>query len=265
MPVRPGKVAWGFRSGVQSAAGFGKEGAMTRFGRGVLLVGTPLVMLAVIGAVYFQIYTSSHTTREAWMVTHSVVAGTQLNASNVQRVTVGGMGTAFALSSENPISEKRRAGHAMQPSHLLAADDLLPTNAVVVPISFAAQPQLQAGDRVDVYLVAGGRSVQVGRSLVVQSDHALWVAAADEPYWVALEANKAVMVAVRSSGIGVPVPESVGVEDAAAALNESAGGSGVSPNQPAPGGSAAAPTPAPPARGPAPTSSPAPAPAPSAR
>lgn len=238
---------------------------MTRFGRGVLLVGTPLVMLAVIGAVYFQIYISSHTTREAWMVTRSVVAGTQLTASNVQRVTVGSTGTAFALSSENPISDQRRAGHAMQPSHLLAADDLLPTNEVVVPISFAAQPQLQAGDRVDVYLVAGGRSVQVGRALAVQSEHALWVAAADEPYWVALEANKAVMVAVRSSGIGVPAPESVGVEDAASALNESAGGSGVSTNPPAPGRSPATPVPAPSAPAPAPSSSAAPASAPSPR
>jgi hypothetical protein len=240
---------------------------MTRFGRGVLLVGTPLVMLAVIGAVYFQIYVSSHTTRQAWMVTRSVVAGTQLNASNVQRVTVGSTGTSFALASENPISEKRRAGHAMQPSHLLAADDLLPTNEVVVPVSFAAQPQLQAGDRVDVYLVAGGRSVQVGKGLVVQSDHALWVAAADEPYWVALEANRAVMVAVRSSGVGVPAPDPVGVDDAASALNGSAGGSGVSPNQATPARSpaAAAPAPAPAAPAPAPSSSAAPAPAPSAR
>ena len=231
---------------------------MTRFGRGVLLVGTPLVMLAVIGAVYFQIYQSSHSTRQAWMVTRSVVAGTQLTASNVQRVTVGSAGTSFALSSENPISERRRAGHTMQPSHLLAADDLLPTNEVVVPITFAAQPQLQQGDRVDVYLVSGGRSVQVGRALVVQSEHALWVAAADEPYWVALEANKAVMVAVRSSGVGVPAPDPVGVDDAASALNGSAGGSGVSPNPPAPGRSPAAPAPAP-------SSSSTPAPARSAR
>ena len=234
---------------------------MTRFGRGVLLVGTPLVMLAVIGAVYFQIYTSSRSTREAWMVTRSIVAGTQLTADNVQRVTVGSAGTSFALSSENPIKEKRRAGHAMQPSHLLAADDLLPTNEVVVPISFAAQPQLQPGDRVDVYLVASGRSEQVGRALVVQSDHALWVAAADEPYWVALEANKAVMVAVRSSGVGVPAPDAVGLDDAASALNQSAGGSGARPNRPSapqPPATAAAPAPAPSSTSP-------PAPAPNAR
>jgi hypothetical protein len=162
---------------------------MTRFGRGVLLVGTPLVMLAVIGAVYFQIYTASRSTREAWMVTRSVAAGAQLTADNVQRVTVGSSGTSFALTSTDPIKEKRRAGHTMQASHLLAGDDLLPTSDVVVPISFAAQPQLQPGDQIDVYLVLGGRAVQVGRGLIVQSDHAMWVAAGDEPYWVALEAN----------------------------------------------------------------------------
>ncbi|MFZ0218043.1 MAG: hypothetical protein WAM30_19085 [Candidatus Dormiibacterota bacterium] len=221
---------------------------MTRYGRVALLVGTPLVMLAVIGAVYFQIYTGSHATRGAWMLTQRVAAGTLLTSDNVQRVTIPDSGAAFEVLSQDPISAHRRAGHSMQASHLLAPDDLMDTGEELVPISFAASPGLQPGDRVDVYVVAGGGTIQVGRGLIVASTHSIWVPAGDARYWVALQGANAELLAVQSSGAGNAASDQIGLEQAIAALNQTAGGSGRV------GGSSPAPSPAPSGR----TASPAP-------
>lgn len=212
---------------------------MTRVGRVALLVGTPLIMLAVIGAIYLQIYSSSHASRQAWMVTQDIAAGAPLTAGNVERVTVPAASPSFALLTQNPIARGLRAGHAMAASTLLTPSDILPRTDVLVPIAFAAAPSLSAGDRVDVYAVVDGIVTQVGRDLVIASSQAVWVPARDEASWVALRGTNVTLVAVRSEGAGVPQSSRVGLQQAIVQLNRSAGRTGpvVLPSPtPSPGG-----------------------------
>jgi hypothetical protein len=217
---------------------------MSSYARLLLLVGTPLVVLAFIGAVYYQVYASSQATRDGWILTRDVSAGAQIGGENVERVRVAAQGTPFLLYGGDPARDKERASHAMKASHLLAPDDVTQSATVLVPINFGAAPDLHQGDAVDVYVALNGRTVQVGRDLFVESSTSIWVPAADEPYWVALQANKAVVVAVRSTGAGVPATDPVGMAEAVSALTATAGGGQAS--QPGP-------TPAPP---PAPSASP---------
>ena len=213
---------------------------MTRYGRLALLVGTPILILAVIGAVYFQIYAGSHATRTAWMLTQDVAAGTLLTSGNVEQVTVADSGTSFLVLSQDPIAGHRRAGHGMRASHLLAPDDLMAADDQLVPVTFASSPGLQPGDTIDVYAVSGNGTIQVGRGVIVASSHAIWVSAREAPYWVALQAANAQLIAVQSYGADGGAADQVDLQQAIAALHRAAAG----------GGSAS----------PAPTTSPAPAP-----
>lgn len=215
---------------------------MTRFGRLALLIGTPLLMVAVIGAIYLEVYTSSHASREAWMVTRNVVAGAEFTGGNVERVSIPVSQTSFAVLSENPITHHLRAGHAMRPSTLLTPSDLLGGTDVLVPISFAAAPSLAAGDHVDVYVVVDGSVTEVGRNLIVASSHAVWVPGADEADWVVLQGTDATLVAVRSTGTGVPATNRVGIQQAISELNRTTGGGGQTG---APPGSSPSPSPSP--------------------
>jgi hypothetical protein len=220
---------------------------MPTYARLLLLVGTPVVVLAFIGAVYFQIYAGTQATRDGWILTRDVSAGAQLAGDNVQRARVAAQGTPFLLYDGDPIKEKQRASHPMKASHLLAPDDMTRAATVLVPISFGAAPDLHQGDSVDVYVALNGRTVQVGRGLFVETSTSIWVPASDEPYWVALQANKAAVVAVRSTGAGVPATDPVGMQQAVSALTASAGG-----------GQAPPPTPVPTPPPPAPSASPSP-------
>ncbi len=207
---------------------------MTRAGRIALLAGTPLIMLAVIGAIYFQIYTSSHASKQAWMVTQDVVAGTLFTSSNVERVTIPDASPSFAVLAQDPIRSGLRAGHRISASTLLTPSDILSGSQVLAPVVFSAAPNLSAGDQVDVYAVVDGTVTEVGRDLVIASPQSLWVPARDEADWVALRGTNVTLVAVRSSGTGSPQTDQVGVQQAIAALNRAAGGAGPSPS-PAPG------------------------------
>jgi hypothetical protein len=203
---------------------------MSSYARLVLLIGTPVVVLAFIGAVYFQIYASTRATRDAWMLTRDVAAGSELNADSVERIRVGAQGTPFLLYEGDPVKEKERSTHAMKASHLLAPDDVAQTALVLIPITFTAAPELHKGDAVDVYVSQQGRTTLVGRGVFVESQTSVWVPAADEPYWVVLQAGKAQMVAVRSTGAGVPPIDPVGMPQAVDALSGTAsGGSGRQP------------------------------------
>jgi hypothetical protein len=198
---------------------------MPPYPRLVLLAGTPVVVLAFIGAVYFQIYSSARATRDGWMLTKDVAAGSQLSSDNVQRIRVGSQGTPFLLYEGDPIRDRQLTSHAMKASHLLGPDDVMQTPVVLVPLTFAAAPELHGGDTVDVYVARQGRSVLIGRGLTVESSTSVWVPAADEPDWVALEADKAQLVAVRSSGAGVPPTDSITMQQALDALSGVANGS----------------------------------------
>ncbi len=209
---------------------------MNRAGRLALLIGTPLIMLAVIGAIYLQIYTSAHASRQAWMVTQDVVAGARFSSSNVERVSISDDSPSFTVLTQNPIAGGLRAGHGIAASTLLTPSDILNESDVLVPVAFSAAPGLAAGDQVDVYAVVDGTVTEVGRGLVIATPQSVWVPAGDEADWVALRGANVTLVAARTSGVGIPETNRVGIQDAIAALNHAAGGATPVPSpSPSPG------------------------------
>jgi hypothetical protein len=206
------------------------------------LVGAALtlVVIAVIGLLYLQALGQSRATRQAWMLTRDVAAGTRLSPQDVKRIRVPAAGDQFALLDGSPLD--RRVAHRMRAQTLLTDDDLLGADTVQVPVSVRAAPTVASGDTLDVYAVVGTRTVLVGRRLVVAgtgNPMTLLVAAADEPNWVALEANNVSLFAAKSAGVGVPVNPAVAVGDAISSL------SGVPPTGPVLAGATPAPPPPP--------------------
>lgn len=202
---------------------------MSAYARLALLIGTPIVVIAFIGAVYLQIYLGSRSTRTGWMLTQDVTAGTLLTARNVERVQVGAEGTPFALLTADPIRNREHADHEMQASHLLAPDDVTDSGVVLAPVTFASSPSLSPGQQVDVYVTVGESVYQVGRNLTVQGPESIWVPASEEADWVALQANHATLIAVRSAGAVAPQGSSASLQQALQDLGvqtPSGGGSG---------------------------------------
>ena len=185
------------------------------------LVGAALtlVVIAVIGLLYLQTIAQSRATRDAWMLTHDVAAGALLGDGDVKRVRVPAAGDQFTVLEASPLH--RRAAHRMGAQTLLTTDDLLEEDTVQVPVSIRVAPGVSEGDTLDVYAVVGGRTVLVGRRLIVAgtgNPMTLLVAAADEPDWVALEANNVSLFAAKSTGVGVPPNPAVAVGDAISSL-----------------------------------------------
>jgi len=186
------------------------------------LVGAALtlVVIAVIGLLYLQTVAQSRATRDAWMLTRDVAAGTLLGEADVRRIRVPAAGDQFAVLDASPLH--RRAAHRMSAQTLLTADDLLDEDTVQVPVSVRIAPAVAEGDTLDVYAVVGGRTVLVGRRLIVAATGnplTLLVGAADEPDWVALEANNVSLFAAKSAGVGVPPNPAVAVGDAISSLS----------------------------------------------
>jgi hypothetical protein len=190
----------------------------------VLYVGGAVVLFAAIGAIYLEILVQSRSTHEAWMVTQDVAAGTVLGQQNVRQVSIPDTGDRILYYRGNPIGDGRRAGHRLASGHLLADDDLMSTNMVIVPVTFKAAPPLAHGDAIDVYTQLGSRTIQVGKNLVVDSSTTIWVPALDEPSWITLQANSAPLFAAASSGIGVPSTAGLGMQDAVSTLAGSVSG-----------------------------------------
>jgi hypothetical protein len=216
-------------------------------------VALSLVVIAVIGLLYLQTIAQARATREAWMLTRDVVAGSLLGDSDVRRIRVPVAGDQFTLLDASPLH--RRTAHRMGAQTLLTADDLLGEDTVQVPVSVRIAPGVSEGDTLDVYAVVGGRTVLVGRRLIVAgagNPMTLLVGAADEPNWVALEANNVSLFAAKSTGVGVPPNPAVAVGDAISSLSGTSQGGTVL----AGAGQQAVPTPA---------ASPPPAPRPSPR
>jgi len=214
----------------------------------MLYVGGALVMLAVIGAIYLEIIVQSRSSHDVWMVTQDVAAGGHFTTDNVREVSVPDTGDSLSYYHNDPIAGHKRAGRTLRAGHMLADDDLLGTQMVLVPVSFKAAPPLRNGDVIDVYTQFGTRTVQVGRRLVVNSANTIWVPAVDEPSWVTLQANSAPLFAVTSTGIGVPINGGLGLQDAVSTLAGSVAGgqNGVSlAPLPPPATAAPGPTPTP--------------------
>jgi hypothetical protein len=190
----------------------------------MLYLGGTLVMVAVIGAIYLEILVQSRSTHNVWMVTQNVPAGALFTADDVSQVSLPDTGDHILYYRGNPITDRKRAGHSLSAGHMLADDDLLQNEMVLVPVSFKAAPPLTHGDVVDVYTQLGTKTIQVGRSLPVESSTTIWVPAADEPSWITLQANNAPLFAATSSGIGVPAGSGLGIQDAVALLAGSISG-----------------------------------------
>jgi hypothetical protein len=202
------------------------------------------VVLAVIGLLYLQAIAQGRATRPAWLLTRDVAAGALLDESSVKRVRVPGAGDQFSVLEESPLH--RRAAHRLRAQSLLTQDDLLARDTVQVPLTIRSAPAVAAGDSLDVYAAVGGRTVLVGRHLLVvtpASPLTLVVPAADEPYWIALQANNVSLFAAKSSGVGVPAAGGVAVNDAISSLSGSAAGGSVLTNSSAPAGSPPSPAP----------------------
>lgn len=196
--------------------------------RQVVAAGLTLVVVAVIGLLYVQAFAQARASREAWMVTRDVPAGAVLDRDTVRRVHVASVGDQFAVLEESPVG--RRAAHRLGARRLLSADDLAGPDTVQVPVSVRVAPGVIAGDTLDLYAVVGGRTVLVGRRLVVVSPGSpmtLLVPAADEASWVALEANNVALFGAKSSGIGVPGSPGVAVNEAISSLSGVAEGGAV--------------------------------------
>jgi hypothetical protein len=212
----------------------------------VLYIGGVLVMVAVIGAIYLEILVQSRSTHDVWMVTQEVPAGTQLTSDNTRRVSVPDTGDRIAYYAGNPVADHKRAGHLLHQNHMVADDDLLQSEMALVPVSFKSAPPLKGGDIIDVYTQLGARTIQVGRSLTVESATTILVPAIDEPNWITLQANNAPLFAATSSGIGVPAGTGLGMQDAVSSLSSSiSGGSSLGPAPPIPIGPAPAASPSP--------------------
>jgi hypothetical protein len=224
--------------------------------RQLVAAALTVVVIAVIGLLYLQAVAQSRATRQAWMLTHDVAAGALLADVDVKQIRVPSAGDQFSVLDGSPV--RRRAAHRMGGQTLLTADDLLSEDTVQVAVSVRTAPSLAAGDTLDVYAVVGSRTVLVGRRLIVvgaSSPLTLLVPAADEPEWIALEANNVSLFAAKSTGVGVPTNSGVGVGDAISSL------SGTSQNGPVlTGGGQPTSTPTPPTPPPSPPASPRPTP-----
>jgi hypothetical protein len=188
--------------------------------RQLVAAALTVVVIAVIGLLYLQAVAQSRATRQAWMLTHDVAAGALLDDVDVKQIRVPSAGDQFSVLDGSPV--RRRAAHRMGGQTLLTADDLLSEDTVQVAVSVRTAPSLAAGDTLDVYAVVGSRTVLVGRRLIVvgaSSPLTLLVPAADEPNWVALEANNVSLFAAKSTGVGVPPNSGVGVSDALSSLS----------------------------------------------
>jgi len=193
----------------------------------ILAVGGAIVLVAAIGAIYLEILVQSRSTHEVWMVTQDVPAGARLTTDNVRQASIPDTGDRVLYYRGNPIDDGRRAGHSLTTGHLLADDDLLRTQMVLVPVNFKAAPPLNRGDMIDVYTQLGNKTIQVGKRLPVESPTTIWVPAVDEPSWITLGANNAPLFAASSAGVGVPASPGLGIQEAVATLAGSvAGGTG---------------------------------------
>jgi hypothetical protein len=201
----------------------------------ILYLGGAVVMLAVIGAIYLEILVQARSAHEVWMVTQPVPAGALLTGDNVRQVSLPDTGDRISYYQGNPVRDGKRAGHTLDVGHMVADDDLLTTQMVLVPVTFKAAPPLSRGDVIDVYTQFGSKTVQVGKSLAVESASTIWVPAVDEPGWITLQANNAPLFAANSSGIGVPASSSgLGMQDAVTSLSGGVTGGSVGQFTPAP-------------------------------
>ena len=214
--------------------------------RQVVAIALTVVVAAVIGLLYLEAIAQSRATRPAWMLTRNVTTGALLETGDVKQVRIPDAGDRFVVLQRSPLH--RRAAHDMRAGTLLTPDDLLDRDLAQIPLTVRAAPDLSVGDTLDVYAAVGGRTVLVGRHLVVVAAGrplSVLVPAADEPDWISLQANDVSLFAAKSDGAGVPGDGGVVVNDAVEELADAARGAptGIGPPAaPSPSPSASTPS-----------------------
>ena len=214
---------------------------LSRIPRNALLAAAALlVFVAVAVAVDLQIVLQAHSTQTVWAVTRPVSAGDQLTSANVRQVQIPQTGTTWDFYSGDLLKDSRRVGHAMNAGTMIFRTDLLPQDLSLVTLSLKTPPPVTHGDPVDVYATVNGRTLIVGRHLLVETtsgnNYSVWVPAGDEPAWITLQANNVALFAAQSSGVGVPDTQAQNISDAISTLS----GGTVSP-----GSATASPSPSP--------------------
>ena len=202
---------------------------------------------AAIAAVVVTLLNLNSRHLTAWVLTQDAAAGTQLTASLVQQVTIPQGTDSFTVLGAPPAGAY--LAHAMNRGDVLRPDDVFTQAMVTVPLSFKGMaPGLQPGDSVDIYgpsnpgaapvgvpvapqaaaSAASGQSVVLyGRGITVvtvSAGSAVLVPAAYEGYWVDLSVSGIDLVAVRSSGVGVPRNQTYTLQQAEQMLADIANG-----------------------------------------
>src|SRR5215472_13742838 len=209
-----------------------------------------LVFVVVAGAVYLELAASAVAKDLVWEVSRSVSAGELLTPDNVQQQRIPHAGDNLDFFTGQLRTNVSRASHDMGAGTILFQDDVLNDDLALVNLTLKAPPQLARGETIDVYAQVGGRTVMVGRRLMVDQVNnsgtnnsvAVLVPAADEPHWINLQAAGNVsLFAARSTGIGVP---QLGAQTTQNSIDALSGGatSGLGAPTPPP---TAAPTPTP--------------------
>jgi hypothetical protein len=195
-----------------------------------------LVFVVVAGAVYLELVASAGAKDLVWEISRSVTAGELLTPENVQQQRIPHAGANLDYFTGQLQTNVSRASHDMGAGTILFQDDVLNDDLALVNLSLKTPPQLARGETIDVYAQQGGQTTMVGRRLMVDqvtssstnNSVAVLVAAADEPYWISLQAGNVSLFAARSSGIGVPQQRAQTVKDAIDALSGGAtGGTGI--------------------------------------
>ncbi|MGH7883755.1 MAG: hypothetical protein ACREN8_12780, partial [Candidatus Dormibacteraceae bacterium] len=157
-------------------------GARRTLVAGILTV----VVLAVIGLLYLQVAAQNNATRNAWLVTQPIPAGSPFSTSNVTQIRIHSGGDQFAVLQPSPIS--KLASRSLAAQTLLRSDDLVAQQTALVPINLRSPPPLNKGDLIDVFATGtDGRTTEVGRQLVVASTAnptVVEVSAATEQAWI---------------------------------------------------------------------------------
>jgi hypothetical protein len=190
-----------------------------------------LVFVVVAGAVYLEVIASASAKDLVWEVSRSVTTGELLTSDNVQQQRVPHAGQNLDYFTGQLQTNVSRAAHDMGAGTLLFQDDVLNDDLALVNLTLRTSPQLARGQTIDVYAQQGDQTTLVGRRLMVDqvtssggssssanNSVAVLVAAADEPYWISLQASNVALYAARSSGIGVPQVRAQS-KDAIAALS----------------------------------------------
>lgn len=192
---------------------FGRLNRKLLLGLGLALVALGgLIVLAAIGI------SQARATRTAYVVTAEVQPGDTFTSNNVQKIQVPDSGDYFVILTNDPTHSKLDPSKGMRASHHLAAqtvltpDDVMDNDYSLVQIQLAGSPAITAGQTIDIYAVADGKNVMVGRKIRVHSSAggAIVIESAkkDEPDWIALSSGRVALYAASSDGVDVPDTQS---------------------------------------------------------